>query len=146
MPAVDPRLSIRLPLISLLGILLLGFAWMPAASAQAAYVRVSQVGYETGRHRFAHTSCPPWQRMRLPSKFSTRRELLPIVVPLGLRLAPGATARQRGIPSMPSTSLPRRRPVQNLCFGTSRDDLPNARRRLSGQTLFRSTSEHLVLL
>jgi hypothetical protein len=52
MPAVDPRLSIRLPLISLLGILLLGFAWMPAASAQAAYVRVSQVGYETGRAPF----------------------------------------------------------------------------------------------
>jgi hypothetical protein len=48
MPAVDTRLSIRLPLISLLGILLLEFAWATPASAQAAYVRVSQVGYETG--------------------------------------------------------------------------------------------------
>ena len=52
MPAVDPRLSIRLPLISILGILLLEFAWVTAASAQAAYVRVSQVGYETGRGPF----------------------------------------------------------------------------------------------
>src|SRR5580704_16060198 len=52
MPVPDPRRSIRRPLISLLGVLLLEFAWVSVASAQSAYVRVSQVGYETGSGPF----------------------------------------------------------------------------------------------
>jgi endoglucanase len=48
MPSADSRLSVRFPLISLVGILLLQFACATVAPAQSAYVRVSQVGYETG--------------------------------------------------------------------------------------------------
>jgi endoglucanase len=52
MPASTSSLSIRFPLISLAGILLLPFACGAVASAQSAYVRVSQVGYETGKGPF----------------------------------------------------------------------------------------------
>ncbi|MFY9935657.1 MAG: glycoside hydrolase family 9 protein, partial [Silvibacterium sp.] len=52
MPATDSRLSIHLPLILLAGMLLLQFACAPVALAQSAYVRVSQVGYETGKGPF----------------------------------------------------------------------------------------------
>ena len=48
----DLRLSVRLPLISLVTILCLQFACTTVASAQSAYVRVSQVGYETGKGPF----------------------------------------------------------------------------------------------
>jgi hypothetical protein len=51
-PAVDTRLSIRLPLISLLGLLRMQLGSVTAAPAQSAYVRVSQVNYETGRGPF----------------------------------------------------------------------------------------------
>jgi endoglucanase len=46
------RLSFRLPLVSLAGPLLALFAFAPLARAQSAYVRVSQVGYETGETPF----------------------------------------------------------------------------------------------
>ena len=52
MPATDSRRSIHLPLILLAGMLLLQFAYAPVALAQSAYVRVSQVGYETGKGPF----------------------------------------------------------------------------------------------
>ena len=52
MPASSSFFSIRLPLISLVGVLLLQFACAVVAPAQSAYVRVSQVGYETGNGPF----------------------------------------------------------------------------------------------
>ena len=52
MPATDSRRSIHLPLILLAGMLLLQSACAPVVLGQSAYVRVSQVGYETGRGPF----------------------------------------------------------------------------------------------
>jgi endoglucanase len=52
MPASNSSLSIRFSLISLVGILLLQSACGAIALAQSAYVRVSQVGYETGKGPF----------------------------------------------------------------------------------------------
>jgi endoglucanase len=52
MPATDSRRSIHLPLILLAGMLLLQLACAPVVLGQSAYVRVSQVGYETGKGPF----------------------------------------------------------------------------------------------
>ena len=52
MPSADSRLSFRLPLLSLAGILFLQFVCATVGLAQLAYVRVSQVGYETGKGPF----------------------------------------------------------------------------------------------
>jgi endoglucanase len=46
------RLVLRRPLVSFAGIVLALFALAPFAAAQSAYVRVSQVGYETGQSPF----------------------------------------------------------------------------------------------
>jgi endoglucanase len=52
MPASNSGLSIRFSLVSLVSILLLQSACGAIALAQSAYVRVSQVGYETGKGPF----------------------------------------------------------------------------------------------
>ena len=48
----NPRLFISLRLVSVANILLVLLVWTPTAGAQSAYVRVSQVGYETGETPF----------------------------------------------------------------------------------------------
>jgi endoglucanase len=52
MPSADARRSVRFPLISLVGILLVQFGYATVAPTQSTYVRVSQVGYETGKGPF----------------------------------------------------------------------------------------------
>jgi endoglucanase len=48
----SPRSSLRLGIASVASVLFALLAWTPAAWAQAAYVRVSQVGYEAGKTPF----------------------------------------------------------------------------------------------
>jgi len=52
MSSSSSHLSIPLRLISIAGIVLALLAWTQPAGAQSAYVRVSQVGYETGKTPF----------------------------------------------------------------------------------------------
>jgi endoglucanase len=52
MSSSNPRLVIRLPLVSFASIILALLACTPPAGAQSAHVRVSQVGYEAGEEPF----------------------------------------------------------------------------------------------
>ena len=90
----SPRLSTRLRLVSVASILLALLVWMPTARAQSAYVRVSQVGYETGETPFRAYLMSTAAGSGASFRWSTRRVPPRTRVTSALCWAPGAIARQ----------------------------------------------------